>query len=361
MKRLTSVLLALFLVACEDPAILATVATRNAENEATASQRATMASADSPIQIPTSTPENVPTGTTGPLVGLPEGFYPINWDTRDQLLLPDPGDDRAVLESYYEPSPVVVYGFITRYMDHREAVEVGVWQAHHFLDQLKRMAPMLGGGYSPDCMSDADRCGESIPYNPFPEEGGPVQYWFPAYPDRDLPLAQQELLRLSRQYVNETAEGHFTPEQADENLRNTLVIQYDTLIALKSPNDIGRVFCIYNPWTWEQPLVARALVVDTSAVNDYTGVGGTDGIPLGYRVTLDPTDRYTHWGGEVPSDIWDQLVYGDNAWAIMVEDRGTGCPPQLNTIPWPDAQPTPTSSIIEVPQCEGYICEVPTP
>lgn len=249
---------------------------------------------------------------------------PVGWDAeRNQNLIPPPGDDRAVLEAYYRPSKATSYGYLTRYLEHRRALEVAVWQVHHFQEQINRMEVLLGGGYSPDTRRDGEgEVPNGIGFDLWGD--GPVKI----NPGSIIELtpAQVRLYGLVQIYNEAIAHG-FTPEQADQEVRQFLINGYDSIVAMKSPNDIGRVFCVYRSYVPEMPLVARVIVMDTSAVNDFTGIGGTAGVPLGYRVTPDPTGRETHWLADVPHDLFDQLTFGDNAWALFIEDvDNRGCP-----------------------------------
>lgn len=249
-----------------------------------------------------------PSDTPTPPFAVNEAVY------IQQNTLPPMGDP-DVLAAYYKPSPRVVYGYLTRYLDNERAVDIAMWQLEHFREQAARMSIMLGGGYAPDARHDGEAAVPNGQY--FNSVDGTM---VPS-PDHIMELtpAQVRLYRLS--------------QLSDEDARAVLTKRYDYVIALKTPNDIGRVFCVYQSWHNDQPLIARVFVGDTSAVNDYTGFGGTDGLPLGYRVTADPEGRDTHWLADVPGELFDKLLYGDNAWAIFTEDvYDTGCTMQP-TIP----------------------------
>lgn len=220
---------------------------------------------------PPATP--TPTPTPRPQNGLPSGEL----------------SDKALLQMYYAPSPSRLYGYLTLYGTKDKAVGVLLWQLGHFTSQLERGAPLLGGGYGIETPTPA--------------------------PVIELNPSQVRLFNLARM-----VEG-LEPDEA----RALLAGRYDYVIALKSPNDIGRVYCVYRS-RGDRALLARVIVGDTSALNDYTGIGGTDGIPLGWRVTEDPDGHLVHWLADVPDELFDRLKRGDNAWAELVEDvYGEGC------------------------------------
>ncbi len=241
-------------------------------------------------QAPTATP--APTRTPAPLSG---------WLTSIPIPeLPQLGSasDAEIVARYYEPVPARFYGFVTRYLDKERALDMAIWQVHHFREQLKAGYPLLGGNYRYGLENDQDLADWLADNQPSIVELTPAQSWL----------------------TNWTS-------STDEQARAALS-RYDGIGALRSPNDIGRIFCIYTPQ--DGALVARVAIMDTSALNDYTGIGGTDGVPLGYRQTPDPLGQPAHWAGEVSGDIWDKLVIGDNAWAIF-DERAAGepCGPYL--------------------------------
>lgn len=257
----------------------------------------------------TPTASQTPTAGPSPIATTDHTITPTPWMHPDwpQNALPPMGDP-GVLGAYYEPSPATVYGYLTRYGSEARGVRVGLWQLDHFREQLNRMEPLLGGGYSPSVQYDGQWSGQ--PTIAFDQDlTGQL------YPSdiTELTPAQATLYHLAF---------------ADDPLAE--LERFNGVIAMKSPNDIGRMFCVYRADIYPPSFVGRVLVMDTSAVNDYTGIGGTDGVPLGYRVTADPTGQLTHWVADMTDDIWDRTLEpgASNAWALMIEKQwgtGDGC------------------------------------
>lgn len=227
---------------------------------------------------------------------------PSGWVTSTMLPdLPAPGSvpDAEIVSAYYVPVPARFYGYVTRYLDRDRALDLAVWQVQHFREQIDAGYPLLGGNYRYGLENDQDLANWLVDNKAAIVELTPAQVW------------------LAQLAYND-----------DQQVREYLS-RYDGIAALRSPNDIGRQFCIHTPQ--DGALVARVVVMDTSALNDYTGIGGTDGVPLGYRQTADPVGRVANWAGELSGDIWDKLVIGDNAWAIFDERaRGEACLPYLS-------------------------------
>lgn len=295
MKRFLSILITLSLVACQpDPTMWATINYTNTQIAHHTPEPPQSVTPSQPIQTPTAAPENTPEPVV-PSRGGGSGDVPII--SPEQNYLPDQGSDPDILSRYYAPSPAVLYGYVTRYVDTDRAVSIGLWQLGHFREQVKAGYPMLGGNYRHGLASDSDYAKWIVDHIP---------------PIMELTPPQLRLYRLSV----------LSDEAAAVVLRS-----YDAVIALKSPNDIGRVYCVYLP---AGALVGRVIVMDTSSVNDYTGIGGTQGIPLGRRVTTDGVRQRVHWAADVPDTLWRKLVAGDNAWAVFDEDTGDrGCPATL--------------------------------
>lgn len=326
MKRLIPVLLAVLFSACSAEAVQtpdADVPTPSPAVVTTETQiagnRATEAASPTPAPTPT------------------KAVYGAWWTAdRAELenTLPPPGDDRAVLGAYYAPSKAISYGYLTRYLEHDRALDVAVWQVHHFQEQVDHMNPLLGGGYSADSPEYWGDDATRLEYNPV---------------DDHLQIAPQSIIELTPAQVRlyhliehrrTLVLAGYTEDKADNAIRDLIDGGYDAIVAMKSPNDIGRVFCVYRVDLWPQTLAARVIVMDTSARNDYTGIGGTDGVPLGYRVATNILGQDVHWLADVEPDLFDALddpqrgLGGDNSWALFVEDAyDRGCPPTSETLP----------------------------
>ena len=265
-------------------------ATYRAQASETAQHRQSSTPEPSRTPAATQTPTASPTSSIVEVTPCGEAICEIPTPAGKQYRtkgLPVGGTHAQILGAYYAPSPSIDYGYLTRYGSNEYAAGVAVLQLGHFREQMARNQPLLGGNYGPGAQRDGQ--------------------W--AYGD-DAPAltpAQWRLLDLANR----------TEDMSREEAIAMMLAEYDYIVAMKSPNDIGRMFCVFDD---EGKFEGRAFVGDTSALNDYTGIGGTGGIPLGYRVTASPAGHNAYWLADVPTELWNRTKRGDNAWAKFEEE-----------------------------------------
>ena len=190
------------------------------------------------------------------------------------------------LELYYEPSPDDFTGWATR--NGQTMAGLLWWVAHEAADQYEVSGGyMLYGG------------GEG-----FVNLGGEnylmqnrASLGFVRYatrqemaPPPSLNEQQHRLLALSRLSF-------------DDFIRDVSE-RYVGVIATKSPNDLGREFCLswLNPDTMAEQQVGTVIVGDVAALDDWTPLGGRDD-PLSLQ-TYQSGGRTWHWAAELPTDLW---------------------------------------------------------
>lgn len=211
------------------------------------------------------------------------------------------GQTPEVLRLYYEPSPERFSGFGTLSGSERPAAGELWMMGEQLVAQYRHAGYALkGGGYGfvevggqPYLIQDelspgwAAIAGEYL-------GGAPAQ-----------PLTAQQL-RLYRL-------GSMPPAQAVSEVLSA----YDGIISLKSPNDLGRIFCVVDG---QARPVGTAIVGGVAAINDWAGA--REGLPpLGY-MRYEADGREWAWAADLSEGLY-QAAGGDGGPVIigLIEGR----------------------------------------
>lgn len=197
---------------------------------------------------------------------------------------------REAAEVYYQPADDNIYGYATRYGSNDLALAELYFEAQEAMSQYRRGYILIGGGYgyrriNGGVMLIDNR--SAIGYAKLADRGG----W------QSLTEAQRRLLRMSSKNIDE--------------LRDYVEERYIGIVAVRSPNDIGREFCLYD--LTHQEIMGLVISGGSAARNDwmYYGPSVNDYYHhqrLGMR-TLRPRKGHFFYLQDLSPDLYDTDFY----------------------------------------------------
>lgn len=204
--------------------------------------------------------------------------------------------DPQALELYYTETPDFIIGYATRYGPLELAIREFRWLIMEAADQYEMGYILLGGGYSTEFY------GRSAP-----------AYFEQIYPRarHDQQLTPQQIRLLNLASLNESEYLEF-------------LSQFAGIISTKSPNDLGRIFCLFT----DRRALGNVIVGGTVARNDwlYMGYSINDDYGharLGARIYIDHAGTYFWWLADLTDDLYWQSREDD---AAIITLREGFCP-----------------------------------
>ena len=197
---------------------------------------------------------------------------------------------REAAEVYYQPADDNIYGYATRYGSNDLALAELYFEAQEAMSQYRRGYILIGGGYgyrriNGGVMLIDNR--SAIGYAKLADR----------WARQKLTEAQRRLLRMSLKNIDE--------------LRDYVEARYIGIVAVRSPNDIGREFCVYDLYT--ERTVGLVIVGGSAARNDWTYYGSSVNDDygherLGMRVLTVELGRKYYWIADLSDMVYDRLT-----------------------------------------------------
>jgi hypothetical protein len=207
--------------------------------------------------------------------------------------LPSDLSFREAAELYYQPYPEMTYGHVTRFGSDDIAYGELYRLAREFRSQYDRGYALLGGGYGYQLIGGMWYLVDNRASNGYTllANGNAVQY-------AKLTDGQENLLALGSMSYEEFLD----------------ILQYNNtrIISVKSPNDIGREFCLWNLDTNQK--VGMVIAGGVAARNDwlYYGPSVNDYYQhprIGQRVSKYQGTEY-YWLADLSDSVWgDGMQY----------------------------------------------------
>ena len=266
-----------------------------------------VADAPAPTSTATASPPTI-TSTPGPVYADPT--------RHNGLTLP--ADLHSATWQYYEDSPAEFWGYATRYGSEERAASELIWYSHELIAQQDAGHVIIGGEQGAGGYGYFDRNGNELLLDGL--DG--------------LPYA------VARMVWGVDGWSDFNDEQ--QRLRTIVGNEGDWFsnsrivgtVSIKSPNDIGRLFCLYR--VDHDSLLATSLgivmVGGTAARTDWSIYGPSvnddyDHQRLGGRVLVDNQLREWHWAADLPDQLYEAALDGDSALIGLIEYNGGDCGP----------------------------------
>lgn len=268
---------------------------------------------ETPTEFPTIfAPTQTATSTTVP-TATPIPFDPYVY--RSNNLVADPADYRAVLANYYLESPDSFRGYTTRYGSESLIEEVMWRHVQEMLDQVEHTSGFtyLGGwsGY-------VDFSGEEFLMNSRGTDAWTKVVSGERPDDWKLTPNQRDLLTTL------DANGIDKSDDKKQAFFDIVRYDFDYIIATKSPNDFGKMYCARSG-TPPYEYLGRVIVGDFAAQHDWTPYYPSDGteshVHLGQRVLLDQAGEEWYWAADIPDELYYRIL-GDNSALIILEAFG---------------------------------------
>lgn len=216
---------------------------------------------------------------------------------------------RAMQESYYEKSPKEFCGFATRYGRDSRAIDELYWEATEVVAQHEHGYILLGGNYGYQVIDG-------------------VEYL----------LDNRASMGYSKHITNQDYQ-HLTPAQRrllmlgnmDRETFNDYIVQnYIGVVSIKSPNDIGREFCLYD--VYKPYPIGTVIVGGTAASKDWLLVGSRanyETIGLGLMKSIDSQGNGWYWAVDLPNSLYYGLSHnGEHPHVRFVDGRCTKRQPE---------------------------------
>jgi hypothetical protein len=209
-----------------------------------------------------------------------------------------------ILTSYYELTAPVVAGWATRYGPDRAATEELWITAVETEAQIEHAGfALIGGGYGFWKIDGAE----------YLLQNRASLGWSLLVQGAEIPqkptTQQRRLLRLARMGYQD-----FLDYVGDE---------YAGVISTKSPNDIGREFCL-SLADGVVIEIGTVLVGNTSAQHDWTPLSGRVD-PLGAQTVVDAEGRTRYWIADLPNSLYAAAGgTGGPAFVMLEEGRCLG-------------------------------------
>lgn len=292
-KLLLFSLLILILLACELPAEL---------NQPLGGKTPKPPQVDvTAVPKPTQTPTLQPTPTLVPidydqLVG--NGLDDYQSMTEDELLA-----------AYYAPSPDLFIGYATKYGSDPEFPVRVMWR---HMQEMQEQFDHAGFSYVGGGAGFVEFAGRGR----FLLDDRRSAAWAIIVEDKVFPtgVGGTELDRRGQNTLRMYAENSGGDYSAFLKLIRR---DFVGVVAMKSQNDLGRVFCLINGRVPHQP-IGRVIVGDMARRIDWLPNDvDHDQYQLGFRIYIDEHGKEWQWAVELPNELYDQIVEDWAALAIL--------------------------------------------
>lgn len=191
-------------------------------------------------------------------------------------------EGRYIREHYYAPDPEETIGWATRFGTDDWATEELWFAANEALAQYTLAGYSLaGGGYGYQVID-----GDEYLMTNRSSEGFELLATGGIGWDGPITLEQRRLFRLASMDFDTFAE-HVARE-------------YAGVVFTRSPNDIGRTFCLKR---FNGQQIGDVIIGNVSALHDYTPLAGRPD-PLGLQVVRDNTGQPWHWIVDLPDSLY---------------------------------------------------------
>ena len=208
-----------------------------------------------------------------------------------------PGQSQhTIYSTYYSNSPPAIYGYATRYGSDTVAFNELLWEAHEYVAQRDHGFALIGGGYGYHTLNNTQYLAENR---------SSMAYGL---------LSANVPVKPTEQQCRLTVLASMTREQAEVYVSK----RYIGIISLKSPNDIGREFCLMRYPSLNT--VGVVIVGGTAARNDWAPFGPSlnddySHLRMGELfMALDGTDY--RWTADLSDSVYSAM--GVNPGAVLI-------------------------------------------
>lgn len=219
------------------------------------------------------------------IINFPDNHLPSSYITTNEQM-----------QFYYVPSPSLFMGYATRSGPLESNIHELRKEISFMMEQSKYAFPLIGGGY-----------------------GLHNGIWIRNSTDLSKWLVTNNPANV--QWNNQQLRLKYLGSLDDTKFENYIHNNYVGVISIKSPNDIGREYCIYD--YWDRTYIGKVIVGGTAALNDWTQIGKSKSDlsgagRLGIR-RLYLNNEIFWWAAELPDNLFYLIKKGDSALVILDE------------------------------------------